>query len=62
MNSDEHGLLRLPEVLELCGMSRSSLYRMIAGGKFPAPVKISERAVGWRKKDILDWLDDRPPA
>jgi predicted DNA-binding transcriptional regulator AlpA len=32
--------LRLPEVKQLTGLSRSSLYRMISESRFPAPVAL----------------------
>ena len=62
MDSDDHRLMRLPEVVRLCGISRSQLYRMVRSGEFPAPVRISRRAVAWREKEILAWLEDRPVA
>ena len=33
-------LLRIREVLQLCGMSRATLYREIKLHNFPAPVKL----------------------
>ena len=62
MDSDNVGLLRLPGVLQMCGISKSQLYRMVRGREFPAPVRISRRAVAWRKKDLLAWLEERPVA
>ena len=58
---DRHRLLRLPEVLRIIGLSRSTIYRMMAKGQFPAQVSTTGlRAVGWRQADILEWLKDRP--
>ncbi len=51
--------LRLPTVLTAVGKSRSQLYRDIEAGKFPAPIKLGERAVGWRQSTIEQWLDSR---
>ena len=59
---DEFRLIRLPEVLHVCGISRSALYEMIARGDFPRPVRIGSRSVGWRLRDIRTWIDKRPPA
>ena len=39
--------MRLEEVLEMCSISRSELYRQIADGRFPRPVKVGLRAVRW---------------
>jgi prophage regulatory protein len=56
-------LLREPEVKRLTGgLSRSQRHRMVRAGKFPAPVKISERASAWRESDIAAWLASLAPA
>ena len=46
-------LLRLPEVLSIIPVSRSSWYDGMQTGRYPAPVKIGPRAVAWRSADIL---------
>lgn len=55
-------LLRLPAVIEVTGLGRSTIYAQIADGKFPAPVKLGVRAVGWPETAIIDWLNTRPSA
>jgi prophage regulatory protein len=52
--------LRLPAVLRTTGLGRSTLYRMVAEHTFPAPVKLSKRAVGWRHDDVRQWTIQRP--
>ncbi len=49
-------VLRLPQVLAKTGLSRSTTYSMISEGKFPKPVKLSKRAVGWVDADVEQWL------
>ena len=49
-------ILRLGSVLERTGLSRSTLYRKLGSGSFPAQVRISERCIGWRESDIEQWL------
>lgn len=39
------------------GLSCSTIYAMMAASKFPRPVKLGRRAVGWREQDIVDWLN-----
>ncbi len=51
-------MLRVDEVLQVVGVSKSVLYEMIGRQQFPRPVRISLRAVGWRQRDIDDWLAD----
>jgi len=62
MNPKSDRLLRLPEVLRLTGLSRSTLYRKIKAGEFPRPVKLGKRAVGWRESEVIAWINGRPPA
>lgn len=48
-------IYRRGEVEGFAGLKRSSLYEAIAKGRFPKPVPIGERAVGWLESDLLDW-------
>ena len=44
--------LREPAVVELRGLSRSTLWAQIKQGTFPAPVHISTRAVAWPQSEV----------
>lgn len=55
-------LLRLPLVLRVTGLGRSTLYKMVAQQTFPAPVKLAKRAVAWRHDDVQRWTSGRPSA
>lgn len=52
----EEKLLRLDEVLSICGKSRSSVYEAIKEGKFPAPIKLQGRSSAWVKSEIQQWV------
>jgi prophage regulatory protein len=54
--------VRLPEVINRTGMSRTVIYRARSAGTFPAPVKLSARCVGWRESDVDVWIAARPSA
>lgn len=54
--------MRLPEVLALCGKSRSSIYAAIKKGEFPAPVKLSTRSSAWIQSEIAAWAESRVKA
>jgi prophage regulatory protein len=54
--------LRLPEVIEMTGLGRDSIYRLGRSGHFPRPRKISERASAWLQSEIIDWMHKRPIA
>jgi prophage regulatory protein len=51
-------IIRLKTVLTRTGLSRSTLYRKIAEGTFPAQIKISTNGAGWRESDINRWIAD----
>ena len=55
-------LVRLPEVLAIVGVSKSTLYAWVENGLFPAPVRLGPRAVAWRACDVARWLESRPSA
>jgi prophage regulatory protein len=52
-------IIKLPEVCERCALSRSSIYAYIQNNKFPKPVRLGERAVGWKETEITTWIDSR---
>ncbi len=61
MPGDFDGILRWPQVHDLVGLSRSTIWRLVRAGQFPTPIKISRRAVGWRSSDVRGWLRSRAP-
>jgi len=40
-------------------VSTTTLWRMTRDGRIPAPIKLSERAIGWRRSDIEIWLQNK---
>lgn len=45
-------LLRLPQVLSIFPVSRSTWYAGIKIGRYPQPVSLGPRSVAWRSSDI----------
>jgi prophage regulatory protein len=54
----EDRIVRLKTVLSRTGLSRSTIYRKIAEGTFPAQLKISANGAGWHESDIDRWIAD----
>jgi prophage regulatory protein len=50
---------RLPTVIQATGLGRSTIYRLVASGAFPAPVHLGPRAVAWRWSDLDRWSQSR---
>lgn len=53
-------ILRLPEVIKITGLSRSTIYAMMDRDEFPKPVSLGARAVGWLEDEIKEWVSSRP--
>ena len=52
-------ILRFPEVVARTGLSRSTIYRLRRAGRFPQPVVLGARAVGWLESVIDEWIRGR---
>jgi prophage regulatory protein len=59
---------KLAEVKARTKLSASSIYRLVAAGKFPQPIKLSESSSAWVDAEIDAWLEEKigdrakPPA
>lgn len=51
--------LRAPEVRSITGLSKSTLYDLIARDLFPRPVALGARAVGWLSDEVDAWMEQR---
>jgi prophage regulatory protein len=49
-------ILRLPAVKTRTGLSRSTIYLRVAEGRFPKPISLGARAVGWIDAEVEAWL------
>ena len=55
-------ILRLPAVLSRTGLGRSTVYLYISEGRFPKPISLGPRAVGWLESEIDEWLEQQIQA
>ena len=56
-NCEIDRLIRMHEITEISGKSKSAINRDVAEGTFPAPCKIGKRAVAWKASHITKWMD-----
>jgi len=54
----ETGFLRLPQVLKFIPVSKTVWHDGIRSGRYPKPVKLSERTSAWRCEDIRKLIDE----
>ncbi len=59
MSGPEGRILRAKDVMRMIGLSRSTIWRLENKGKFPKRANIGGKTVGWRDKEIHEWIDSR---
>lgn len=52
-------IIRIEEVLQLTGLSRSMIYKLMGQERFPRPIALGDRAVGWYEEDVVSWINGR---
>ena len=58
MDNKSKALIRLPEVLKLFPVGKSTWWQGVKDGKYPAPVKLSTRCTAWRVDDIHTLIEE----
>lgn len=56
---EDLSIIRPNKLAELLSISIPTLYRMINNGELPPKIKIGKRAVGWRRSQIEEWMEER---
>lgn len=59
---NEVGFLRLPRILELIPVARSTWWAGVKSGRYPAPVKLGARTTAWRAADVADLIAELSTA
>lgn len=52
-------IISVAEVCEITTFSRVHLHRLVKSGKFPPPVQVGARKVGWLQSSVLEWISSR---
>ena len=52
-------LLRVPDVEEIVGLCRSTIFRKVRAGDFPKPLLLGKRHIAWEPEDIAEWRKTR---
>ncbi|WP_110972560.1 AlpA family phage regulatory protein [Pseudomonas huaxiensis] len=55
----EHRIMRLAEVEKTVGFKRTHIYNLIKLDRFPRPLRIGIRAIGWDSAEIAHWVSER---
>lgn len=62
MEINKSKIIRLPEVMEMVGLKRSSIYSYMNDGQFPKSIPLGGRSVGWLESEIEQWLHSKIQA
>lgn len=57
--TEKNRLLRLPDVEKLTGCGKSTVYGLMAAGKFPKNIRITRRLSCWKESDIQNWIAEQ---
>lgn len=55
-------LIRRAQVLELTGLSRTTLWKMEREGRFPRRRQVGRAAVAWSEREVVEWMQGLPLA
>jgi len=59
MQSTNAKIIRLREVMNRTGLSRSTIYSLMSRGDFPKNIRIGSNSVGWLESEIEEWIQAR---
>ena len=54
--------MSMEEVVEMFGISKSTIYTRMRSGDFPLPIKTGQRGVRWRADELMTWSKTLPHA
>ena len=54
-----HKIIRLPEVINVTGLARSTVYKKVADKSFPSPISLGSKSVGWLEANVQDWIQQQ---
>ncbi|MDN3920401.1 helix-turn-helix transcriptional regulator [Roseateles violae] len=52
-------LLRIQTVAQATGLSDATIYRKLAAGEFPEPVRLGKRCTRWKAADVRTWIQSQ---
>ena len=61
-SAQQERFIRLPEVMHLCGLSRSTIYDLISRDAFPQQISLGGKNVAWVQSEVSAWMAARIAA
>lgn len=60
MNQQKMLIYRRATLLQALGVSKTTLRNWMIQEKFPHPIQLGPRSVGWVASQVHEWLEKRP--
>ena len=57
--NEKNQIMSMNQVVEITGLSKSTIKRLVKRNEFPPCIRISERRIGWKASDINNWIQAR---
>jgi len=54
---EDDDMLSPRDVVRITGLSLSTIKRMANDGRFPKPMRLSPRRIGWTAREVKEWLN-----
>jgi predicted DNA-binding transcriptional regulator AlpA len=54
----EERFLRLPQILRLIPIGKSTLWERVKKGEFPKQIKLGSKISVWKESDVRAYIDD----
>lgn len=58
-NTKPERIVRMPELLRRLQVDRSTIYRWMKEDRFPSPIQLGSRSIGWKASTIELWISSR---
>ena len=58
-SSPSSSFLRLPQILTLVPVSKSTIWSWVKKGTFPKPCKLGPRTTAWKAVEVYEWIQSR---
>jgi prophage regulatory protein len=55
-------IIRLPQVINKTGLSRSTIYKLLNSSDFPQKIQLSPRSMGFLESEVDDWIASKAEA
>ena len=62
MECEGERFLTIGQVTEMTGLSKGSVYDLMAKGMFPLPREVGDRRKRWLRSEVRAWMRSAPPA